>query len=142
MNPYSPTNDDTKCVVVIDEALSLGLIANTAAVLALTLGSRLDIVGADLCDRDGARHKGLTRIPIPILKAPAHIVSSVREAASSIEDLFLVDVSDAAQTTTNYEDYEEALADRGTDDLQYLGVALFGAKRAVNRLTGSLPLLR
>ncbi|MDQ0200724.1 hypothetical protein J2S10_003926 [Neobacillus ginsengisoli] len=35
------SNLETKCVLVIDENLPLGLIANTAAILGVTLGSML-----------------------------------------------------------------------------------------------------
>lgn len=34
------------------------------------------------------------------------------------------------------------MADTPEEDLQYLGIALCSAKKQVNKLTGSLPLLR
>ena len=56
--------------MLVDEALSLGIIANTTAILGTTLGKRLpDIVGLDVADKDGNAHLGIVKIPVPILKA-------------------------------------------------------------------------
>ena len=60
-----------KCVMVIDEHLPLGIIANTAAIMGITLGKKMPEV-----------------------------------------------------------------------DLSYFGIAICGAKKKVNKLTGSIPLLR
>jgi hypothetical protein len=59
-----------KCVLVLDEQLPVGLAANTAAVLALTLGSRVEaLLGPDVRDGSKSVHIGITTLPIPILKA-------------------------------------------------------------------------
>ena len=48
-----------KCVMVIDENLPLGIIANTAAIMGITLGKQMpEVVGADVYDRTGNRHLG------------------------------------------------------------------------------------
>lgn len=45
---------DEKCVMVIDENLPLGIIANTAAIMGITLGKKMpEVVGADIYDRTG-----------------------------------------------------------------------------------------
>lgn len=60
---------EMKCVMVIDADLPAGLIANTAAVLALTLGKEIEgIIGPTVKDGSGHPHEGITTIPIPILK--------------------------------------------------------------------------
>lgn len=70
---------DEKCVMIIDEKLPLGLIANTAAIMGITLGEKFpEVVGKDV----------------------------------------------------------------DSEDLNYLGVCICGPKKKVNKLTGSLPLLR
>ena len=44
-----------KCVMVIDENLPLGIIANTAAIMGITLGKQMpEVVGADVYDRKRA----------------------------------------------------------------------------------------
>ena len=41
-----------KCVMVIDESLPLGIIANTAAIMGITLGKKMpEVVGADVTDQ-------------------------------------------------------------------------------------------
>lgn len=43
-----------KCVMIIDESLPLGIIANTAAIMGITLGKQMpEVVGADVYDRTG-----------------------------------------------------------------------------------------
>lgn len=49
-----------KCVMVIDENLPLGIIANTAAIMGITLGKQMpEVVGADVYDRTGNGHLGI-----------------------------------------------------------------------------------
>lgn len=53
-----------KCVMIIDEALPLGIIANTAAVMGITLGKKMpEIVGCDVADKNGNTHLGITAYP-------------------------------------------------------------------------------
>ena len=41
-----------KCVIVVDEALPLGIIANTAVILGITLGKTMpEAVGPDVSDQ-------------------------------------------------------------------------------------------
>lgn len=132
-----------KCVMVIDEHLPIGLAVNTAAVLALTLGSKTAaLIGPDV--RDGAErvHVGITTLPIPILKADEEALKRLWLRATEVGNLFVVDFTNAAQTTHTYEHYTRKIADVPSEQLQYLGVALYGKKETVNKLTGSLPLLR
>lgn len=136
-------NGALKCVMIIDEDLPGGLSVNTAGVLALTLGNKIgQIIGPDVTDGSGRAHLGITTMPIPILKAKAETVRDVRLQASESEDLMLVDFTDAAQTTKTYEDYTRKIEGVPTEELSYLGLALYGDKKQVNKLTGSLPLLR
>lgn len=41
-----------KCVMIIDERLPLGIIANTAAIMGITLGKQMpEVVGANVYDK-------------------------------------------------------------------------------------------
>lgn len=135
---------EKKCVMVIDSELPLGLIANTSAVLALTLGNKIEgIIGPAVMDGDGHTHEGITTIPIPILKGSGPLIKELWQTISShYPDLLLVDFSNVAQVTQNYAIYAERIASCKSPDLQYLGIAIYGNKKEVNKLTGSLPLLR
>ena len=132
-----------KCVMVISESLPVGLAVNAAGVLAATLGRKVEsLVGPDVVDGSGERHAGLVKIPIPVLKADEEAIRDVRSRASGVEGLLVVDVTQTAQSSRTYEEYEDRMALTDGNGLGYLGVALYGEKRSVNKLTGNLPLLR
>ncbi|MEK5322895.1 DUF2000 domain-containing protein [Aeribacillus sp. FSL M8-0254] len=134
-----------KCVMVINADLPTGLIANTAAVLALTLGKEIEgIIGPTVKDGSGHSHTGITTTPIPILKGDAKKLKELRSTLYDEEfsDLLVVDFSNAAQSTNSYEEYTDKISTFTEHDLEYLGIAIYGAKKKVNKLTGSLGLLR
>lgn len=134
--------DEIKCVILLDTDLPLGLLANTAAVLSLSIGRFFQIVGEDIPDASGNVHVGLTMLPVPILKSSASDLMALRRIAAQTSDVTTIDVTDAAQTTKNYADYRAKLGSTSSDKLSYLGLALYGKKKVVNSLTGSLGLLR
>ncbi len=139
------SNPDKKCALVIDSDLSLGLMVNTSAVLAMTLGKKIEgIIGSDIVDACGNAHIGITNTPLPILKGTKEKIREIREklAHENIAELLVVDFSDVAQSSKNYKDYKDKLSITNTEDLNYLGIALYGNKKDVNRFTGNLPLLR
>lgn len=52
--------ENEKCVIVVDENLPLGITANTAAILGITMGrKRPDVVGNDVLDLEGNPHRGI-----------------------------------------------------------------------------------
>lgn len=139
-------NQETeKCILVIEESLPVGMIANTAAILGMTLGKRLpELVGSDIYDMDRMQHAGITEVPLPVLKASKETMKMLRNKLYDVvfEDLFVVDFSDIAQRCNAYEDYIRKMAHSPKDSLAYLGIAICGNKKKVNKLTSSLPLLR
>ncbi len=82
---------EEKCVLVADPTLPAGVLANTAAILGVTLGARRP---------------------------------------------------DVAQGCQTYPDYLATAARTPEEAHTYLALLLWRPKRLVNRLTGSLPLLR
>ncbi|PRP71605.1 hypothetical protein BUE93_06370 [Chromobacterium amazonense] len=135
---------DMRCVIVIDPALPPGVIANTAAVLSLSLGRRHpQLVGEDLPDAAGELRLGITMVAIPILKCDADQLRALRAAANTHRDeLTLVELTSATRNTRSYQEYAAALAATAEDELQYQGLALCGPAKRVRQLTGSLGLLR
>ena len=70
----------SKCVMVLDENLPLGLLANTAAILGITLGKHMpEAVGADVLDGSGKAHLGIITFPVPILRGDAEQIRAIRE---------------------------------------------------------------
>jgi hypothetical protein len=131
-----------RCVIVVDEALPVGQLANAAAVIALTIGKRhSNFVGEPLIDASGLSHPGLIPIGITVLSASQNELSQTRlkgiEAGCDIVDFPL-----EGQQTKNYQEFREAIAGIETNYLRYAGVALIGDKKEIRKITNHLNLLR
>lgn len=134
-----------KCAMIIDERLPLGIIANTAAIMGITLGKQMpEIVGANVYDKTGNEHLGIIEFPVPILKGNVDIIKTIREKLYEPEfaDLTVVDFSDLAQGCKTYDEFIEKMQTVSETDLNYFGIAICGSKKKINKLTGSMPLLR
>lgn len=134
-----------KCVMIIDENLPLGMVANTAAIMGISMGKEMpDVVGKDVFDKSGNRHLGIIEFPVPILKGNAESMQMIREKLYEPEfsDLTVVDFSDLAQGCKTYDAFIEKMTLMSETELRYLGIAICGAKKKVNKLTGSMGLLR
>lgn len=134
-----------KCVMIIDENLPSGLIANTAAIMGITLGKEMpEIVGKNAADQSGRLHSGIIEFPVPILKGSPGTIREIREKLflPEYQELSVVDFSDLAQGCKTYSEFLENMAATQESTLRYLGLAICGPKKKVNRLTGSMPLLR
>lgn len=131
-----------KCVMIIDEALPTGETANVAAILGITLGGKLpEVVGQSVVDGVGNFHMGVIKIPVPVLKADHETIRKLRLRLyeKPFEELTAVDFTDLAQGCKTYEEFVDKMS--YTSALDYLGLAVYGDKRMVNKLTGSLPLM-
>ena len=134
-----------KCVMVINKDLPLGLIANTSAVLAMSIGEKVgEIIGEDVKDKDGSIHRGITKLPIPLLKGDNTLIRSIRSELleADSDDVFFVDFCDVAQKCKHYDEYISKLERTPAAQLNYLGIAMYGPKKVINKLTGSIGLLR
>lgn len=135
-----------KIVMVINRELPLGLIANTAAVLGISLGKvfQSEIVGCDIHDADGHVHAGITTKTIPLLAGTKEQIKGMRDimTADDYSDVTVIDFSEIAQKCRDYESYIDILSSYRTSQLYYLGICLYGPAKKVSKLTGSLSLLR
>lgn len=134
-----------KCVMVIDESLPLGIIANTAAIMGISLGKNMpEMVGADVIDQSGNDHLGIIEFPVPILRGSPEIIKQIREKLyqPDFQDLTAADFSDIAQGCKTYDEFIEKMSHVSESTLQYFGIAIFDPKKKINKLTGSMPLLR
>jgi len=137
--------ENEKCVIVVDENLPIGIIANTAAILGITMGMKMpDVVGNDVSDLEGNFHMGIIQFPIPILKGNTEVLKSIRTKLfePQFAELTVVDFSDLAQGCKTYDEFQKKMANTSECELKYVGIAICGNKKQVNKLTGNLPLLR
>ncbi len=134
-----------KLVIIINQELPLGLIANTAAVLGLSLGDKVSgLTGPDIPDKNGRIHAGITKVNIPVLGADSIYLKSLYERLLEDHDgdIQIIDFNTVAQRCKSYDDYTRELAACSQETLHYLGLCLYGPDQKINKLTGNLGLLR
>lgn len=137
--------ENEKCVIVVDGSLPLGLIANTCAIMGITLGKRFpQVVGGSVFDKNGNEHLGIIEFPVSILQAEADRIKFIRSKLyeDNFADVVCVDFSDVAQGCKTYTEFIGKMELTKAKDLAYLGLCICGDKKKVNKLTGNLPLLR
>ena len=131
--------------MIVDSGLPSGIAANTTAALGISLASSTEgLTGCRLTDREGRKHEGITNIPIPVLSMEKN---ELREKYDSLlesgdVDLKIIGFSDVAQKSRDYNDYGLTLQEKSKDEINYLGICIYGPRKKVNRITGSLRMLR
>lgn len=60
----------------------------------------------------------------------------------SVDYIGRIEFSDLAQGCKTYDEFTEKMQGVSETELNYLGIAICGAKKKVNKLTGSMALLR
>ena len=131
--------------MIVDESLPLGIIANTTAILGNTLGSHYPgAVGKNVLDKNENEHLGIIEIPIPILKGNKELLNNLRDTLYKEEykDMIVADFSDVAQSCKTYDEYIQKISKVDSNNINYFGIAIYGTKKQVNKLTGSIGLLR
>lgn len=100
-----------KCVILIDESLPLGLIANSAEAI------------------ENRVHTGITTMPIPILKSDISQLKKLRDILfdDKYHECLVVDFTNVAQSTKTYEDYSNAISTTPLDQLEYLDIAIYSS---------------
>lgn len=134
-----------KCVMIVDENLPRGIIANTTAALGISLASQQSgLVGKQLKDKDGRTHEGITNVPIPILSLGSNDIKSLYDNLkdNTDENVRVIGFNDVAQKSHHYDDYEVKLMQAPKENIGYLGLCLYGPKKKVNKLTGSMKMLK
>lgn len=134
-----------KCVMIINKDMPIGVIANTAAALGISLASQVNgLTGKKLKDMDGRVHEGVTNVPIPILAlSKEELKDKYDEILEKNDPEFkIIGFNDVAQKSLSYDDYEMNLASSEKAQINYLGICIYGPKKKVNKLTGNLKMLR
>ena len=95
---------------MVDETLAPGLAANAAAVMAVTLGSKVpDLVGEDFTDGAGEPHAGLITTGLPVLRAPAAELRALRARALEAE-VGVIGMPAFGHQTNDYEEFRALVA--------------------------------
>lgn len=136
---------DEKCIMILNHELPVGLLANAAAIMGITLGKYIpEAVGETVSDKNGLCHLGVIQYPVPILKGSQANIKALRETLYEEEysELIVVDFFDVAQSCKTYDEYIAKMKLVDESQINYYGIAISGRKKLVNRLTGDMPLLR
>jgi hypothetical protein len=132
----------TKLVVVVDETLPSGHAVNAAAVLGLSMGGRIaDSLGEDGEDASGGVHLGLNTHPVPVVTASREQLRELFAKAAERPELVVVGFNEVARRARVYEEYLVTLAGTPGDEIDYVGVAVFGPRNRVSALTRRFSLL-
>ncbi|MFD3399906.1 DUF2000 domain-containing protein [Kribbella sp. NPDC058693] len=132
-----------KLVVIIAAEAPIGVALNTAALLGVGLGRHHDdTVGPDTADASGTPHTGMCAYPIPVLRAPAEQLHALRAEAATRPDLTIHDMTQVALQARTYDQMSTRLSGTKPEDIEYLGLALYGPRSTIDSLTGALPLYR
>ncbi|WP_346353756.1 DUF2000 domain-containing protein [Azotosporobacter soli] len=134
-----------KIVMIINKDLPSGLMANTAAVLGISAGKMLqEIVGANVLDRDGNVHLGITSKVVPVLQCDKLQLKELRRKvfAQAYDEVTAIDFSEIAQRSLDYESYAKKIGNTAEEEIDYLGLCIAGPLKKISKLTGNLPLLR
>ncbi len=132
-----------KSVIIIEPNQPTALLINTASILGVILGDeRKNIRGKDTFDLEGNIHKGVVKVPLPILQAGYEQIKEIWQKAKNQDNLFVADFSNVAQSCKSYEEYIEKCKNSSIDDFRFLGLALYVDKKKINKLTGFLKAFR
>ncbi|MFI6038500.1 DUF2000 domain-containing protein [Streptomyces sp. NPDC051315] len=131
-----------RMVIVVNEELPPGHLANAAAVAGLIAGAKMPhLLGADLVDADGLVHTGTCTTGLPILRAPSAELVCLRARAAEY-GLGVCAFPLHAQTTNSYEKLASLVRRTPTHELAYAALTIYGSRKGVDSITGSLPLVR
>ena len=142
VEPDKPTTEPMRCAIVVDIALPSGRAANAAAVIALTLGKRHpELAGADLVDGSGDAHPGLIPIGIAVLATSAVDLNELRAKALK-NGVDVVDFPSQGQQTNDYGEFGARVRAAPPEELSYVGVGVYGSRKAVGKIVGKFSLLK
>ena len=99
---------------------------------------------AIVVDLEGNPHMGIIQFPVPILKGNTEILNALRTKLfePQFAELTVVDLSDLARGCKTYDEFTNKMANTSEVKLNYIGIAICGNKKHINKLTGNMPLLR
>lgn len=129
-----------KAAIIINPNLPLGILANAVACITSGLfvyGSNL--VGPEITG-DKVTYIPITKIPILILTPGKKSLQELCKQAQSINLKYMAFTKEA-QSTIDYNTYENAVSGLPVESVHLLGLGLVGSAKLVNSLIGNLPML-
>lgn len=143
---FSEDNQDfeNRIAVVVNKELETWQIANAIAHISAYLGHKLDerfATGENFVSSDGVNHPRNTQYPIVIFGAkPGQMTNFMKDVRGSgnLYHGFIKEMID----TTNDKEITEILKSKPDDEIQYLGIGVFGKNKDLKRLTNKFSLYK
>ena len=133
-----------KLVAVMNEKKEQGGIMNALAHLCFGMGAGLEDKRmarlTNYRDADGQDHKDVSELPFIVLKANSNKIRELRKAAIE-NNIHYVDFTHT-MTVGTYVEQIEWSAQTKEEELEYLGICLFGEWDSVSQLTKKFSLWR
>ncbi len=129
-----PFRFDTRAVVVVRDDLAAWQELNVTAFLSTGLAADASLLGEPYVDADGTVYAAMLREPIMVRVAPAAELAAIRAAAVGRGLRTAVYTADLFTTTHDAANRAAVAAVSGAE-LDLVGVAVHGAKNAVDRVT-------
>jgi hypothetical protein len=135
-----------RIVVVLNETTDTGRLLNVASHLALGFGASADnstraaLLLQDYKDASGASHAGISALSLIVLKANGNQIRTLKARAAEAG----VPTLDFLETMTGgtYLEQLERTRKSSADNLDYLGILLFGSRDRLDPLTRNFSLFR
>lgn len=137
--------ENIRIAIIINPALPLGLVANTAGAIGIGLGARIPQLAArSLSDANDRTIDISSRLPVPILQADGETIRTalIKALEKRGEDTAIVPFPAFARSLHAYADYEATFPGRNLAEEEIDGLGIAGPSKWVKSLTGSLKLLR
>lgn len=129
--------------LVVDGGLPAGLVTNAVACLGAAVAAQVPaVVGEGARDASGTSHPGLPWLGCTIPRGDGATVPAVRSRALGDPAVLVADMPAVAQQVQVYAGYLAQVGDAAEERLANYAVSVLGPRKAIDRLVGSLPLLR
>ena len=131
-----------KWVIIVDDSISAGLMANAVACISATTGTAVaGLIGSGGPDASGRLHCGLPWAGCSVLTASPRTLAEIRAKAVASDGVLVVDMPRGAQTTRVYDEYLARLAETKPEDLAVSAISVVGPKNRVSKLAHDASLM-
>jgi hypothetical protein len=129
---------EMKIVIILDKQLESWIALNVVGHLSVALGalSESELMGRhELLDASGVTHRGISKYPLVVLSARKDKLLEVVTVARSLPELFVGDYPKEMLVTGHDDELCQAISLKSFDQLEYLGVLLFGPTEVISKIT-------
>jgi hypothetical protein len=130
-----PVRFDTKIAVVLRDDLEVWQRLNVTAFLVSGIGQRVpEVIGEPYADADGTEYLAMFRQPVLVFEGGKEVLTAAHQRAVSRELVLSAFTADLF-ATGNDRDNRAAVRAVRRDDLDLVGIAVYGPRNVVDKVT-------